>query len=161
MTVTPAKANAARRRSTRSSDGGCPCAQAMGDAEVGRWLDCMVLVELDRALGILAEHAVDDTDVEMEDSGGPMLNLQGQVIGVVSAKRVGLKHRRRRVRYLRQHGQIVPGPPAGWRDYRQVSASRELGPLALDKPGDAPRRPLQLRGQRSRWYDIRLGTSNR
>ncbi len=24
------------------------------------------LVELDRALGILAEHAVDDTDVEME-----------------------------------------------------------------------------------------------
>ena len=50
----------------------------------------MVLVELDRALGILAEHAVDDTDVEMEDSGGPMLNLQGQVIGVVSAKRVGL-----------------------------------------------------------------------
>ena len=26
------------------------------------------LVELDRALGILAEHAVDDTDVEMEVS---------------------------------------------------------------------------------------------
>ena len=24
------------------------------------------LIELDRALGILAEHAVDDTDVEME-----------------------------------------------------------------------------------------------
>ncbi len=35
----------------------------VGDGEMGG------LVELDRALGILAEHAVDDTDVEMEPSG--------------------------------------------------------------------------------------------
>ena len=32
----------------------------VGDREMGG------LIELDRALGILAEHAVDDTDVEME-----------------------------------------------------------------------------------------------
>ena len=59
----------------RPTSGGCPVeipehAVAYGVLELvpigGREMDG--LVELDRARGILAEHAVDDTDVEMEVS---------------------------------------------------------------------------------------------
>ena len=41
------------------------------------------LVELDRALGILAEHAVDDTDVEMEVCVNPEPVVPGSGVGSV------------------------------------------------------------------------------
>ena len=64
-----------RSRRPRPTFGGCPAEVAehavahrvLEFAPVG-WGEMGGLVELDRALGILAEHAVDDTDVEMKVS---------------------------------------------------------------------------------------------
>ena len=55
------------------------------------------LVELDRALGILAEHAVDDTDVEMEVSvekrAETMKERDGAYVGTGTGSRARISER--------------------------------------------------------------------